>query len=257
MSTAAPDRAVVKPAAQPPDLRIYAHTTLLYWWPVWALAFVMALWTYLDNYHLVLVPEGTVVEAGQATAPEGTEIVGPLVHVARSRVPGVVFVLTLLVVIIFSNVSLRGPWALFTAASAVALLLFLSWAAWWESLIHWFRTLHVYINLGGYLLIGILLLVVWLLALFVFDRRTFLVFSVGQIRLHDELGEEEKAYDVTGLVFEKRQYDWFRWLVGFGAGDMVIRTGGSHPQVVELRNVIRVGKQLGLMEERLRSKDVV
>src|SRR6266508_764653 len=113
MSTVASERAVVKPAAQPPDLRIYAHTTLLYWWPVWALAFVMALWTYLDNYHLVLVPEGTAVDAGQATAPEGTEIYGPLVHVARSRVPGVVFVMTLLVIIIFSNVSLRGSWALF------------------------------------------------------------------------------------------------------------------------------------------------
>src|SRR5262249_23690367 len=114
MSTAAPERALVKPAVQPRDLRIYAHTTLLYWWPVWALAFVMALWTYLDNYPLVLVPEGTAVEAGRATAPEGSELSSPLVHVARSRVPGVVFVLTLLVVIVFSNVSLRGPWALFT-----------------------------------------------------------------------------------------------------------------------------------------------
>jgi hypothetical protein len=217
----------------------------------------MALWTYLDNYRMVLVPEGTAIEATQVTAQQGQTIESPLVHVARSKLPGVVFVLTLLGVVIFSHSWIRGPWALFLAATAAAVLLFISWVDWWGPLLHGFRVLQVYINLGGYLLIAVTLLGAWVAAIFVFDRRTYLIFSVGQIRLRDELGGEEKAYDTASIAFEKRRYDWFRWLVGFGAGDVVIRIGGAHPEVVELANVVRVGKRLHTLEERLRTKNVV
>lgn len=58
MSTATHEPVVPVRTRSLPDLRIYAHSSLFFWWPVWAVAFVMALWTYLDNYHLVLVPEG-------------------------------------------------------------------------------------------------------------------------------------------------------------------------------------------------------
>jgi hypothetical protein len=70
------------------------------------------------------------------------------------------------------------------------------------------------------------------------------------------LGQEEKAFDTSQVYFEKRPFDWFRRLVGFGAGDMMIRAGGAQPYVMELRNVVRVGSRLYQMEERLRTKDV-
>jgi hypothetical protein len=117
--------------------------------------------------------------------------------------------------------------------------------------------LRIHINLGGYLVISVVLFAVWALTLFVFDRRTYLIFSVGQIRVRDELGDQEKAFDTGNIAFEKRPYDWFRWLVGCGAGDMVNRVDGSHPQVIELANVVRVGKWLNEMEQRLRTRDVV
>jgi len=256
VSVTVPEKVVSKGPAPMPDLRIYSHSSLFFWWPVWAMALIVALWTYVDNYYMVLVPENAAVGAGKVVAPEGKALATPLVHVARSKVPGVLFVLTLLAVILFTHTWVRGVWALFFAASLAALVLLISWGAWWDPLLSWFKQLRVYINLGGYLVIGVPLLLAWLLTFFVFDRRTYMVFSVGQIRLRDRLGEEERAYDTSGVAFEKRPYDWFRRVIGFGAGDMVLRIGGPHPQIVELPNVVRVGKRLHVMEDRLRTKEV-
>jgi hypothetical protein len=257
MSTAAPDKPKVTATDSWPDLRIYMHSPLLYWWPVWAVGFLMALWTYLDNYHMVLVPETTVVEGNRLIVPEGGSLEGSSVHMAQSKVPGVVFVLTLLLVVVFSHVWLRGVWSLFIAACIAAAVFLASWLEGWDPLYRWFSMLRIHINLGGYLVISVVLFAVWVLTHFVFDRRTYLIFSVGQIRVRDELGDQEKAFDTGSIAFEKKPYDWFRWIVGCGAGDMVIRVGGSHPQVIELANVVRVGKWLNEMEQRLRTRDVV
>lgn len=257
MATATPEQALLSATAAPPDLKIYMHSPLLYWWPVWVVGFVMALWTWLDNTHMALVPENTVVEGNKLIAPEGKVLQAPSVHMARSKVPGVVFVLTLLMVVVCSHAWLRGIWALFIAAAVAAALFLAAWLDWWGPLYQWFRLLRVHINLGGYLVISVLLCVAWVLTVFVFDRRTYLIFSVGQVRVHDELGEQEKVFDTSSIVFEKKPYDWFRWLVGLGAGDMIIRTGGLQPQVIELTNVLHVGKWLQEMESRLRTRDVV
>jgi hypothetical protein len=257
MATATPEKPVPTSSEVPPDLKIYSHSPLLYWWPVWAVGFLMALWTWLDNYHMALVPENTVAQANQLIAPEGEILQGPSVHMARSKWPGVIFTLTLLLVVLLSHVWLRGPWALFIAASLAAAVFLGNWLDWWHPLYRWFRLLHVHINLGGYLVISAVLFIAWALAIFVFDRRTYMIFSVGQIRIRDELGDQEKVFDTHSIAFEKRPYDWFRWLVGCGAGDMILRAGGPNPQVIELSNVVRVGKWLHAMEARLRTRDVV
>src|SRR5262249_58453654 len=100
----------------PQELRVIMHTPVLYWWPLWVVGFLMALWTYFDNYHLVLVPEGTVVEANQLLVPEGGAVDAPLVHVARSKVPGALFVVTFGVVVGLNNGWMRGWRADFFAA---------------------------------------------------------------------------------------------------------------------------------------------
>lgn len=238
------------------DIRIYTHSPLLYWWPVWAVGLLMALWTYLGDYHMVLVPQGTRVQDNVLTAPVGEQLAVPRVHVARSPIPGAVFVLTLLLVVLFSNASLRGPWALFTAATLTALVLLLAWLDLWASLFRWVSLLRIHLNLGAYLAISLPLLLMWFLAVFVFDRRTYMVFSAGQIRIRDELGVGEKVFDAWNASFEKKQYDWFRRLAGWGAGDLVVRAGGVSREVFELPNVPRVGKWLKEIERRLKTRDV-
>jgi hypothetical protein len=88
---------------------------------------------------------------------------------------------------------------------------------------------------------------------FVVDRRRYFVFTPSQVRVHNEIGEEETAYDAQGVSFEKQPYDWFRRLVGFGAGDLRVRVGG---QWLEIPNVVRVGRRLGAIETLLRTRDV-
>jgi hypothetical protein len=239
------------------EFRLYAHSPLLYWWPVWAIGLAMALWTYLDHQHMALVPDETVLEGNRLIAPEGSELAPPTVYMSPSRIPGAVFVVTLLLVSVLGNVWLRGPWAMFAAACLVAGILLVSYLEAWDPLLRWLRLLHIHINLGGYLVISVVLLVAWVLTVFVFDRWTYMIFSAGQIRIRSEIGDAETAFDASSVTFEKKPYDYFRWLVGLGAGDLILRAGGPNGRIFELPNVVHVGRRLHLLEERLRIRDVV
>lgn len=255
-ATTVPGKVVTQGELLPRDLRIHGHSQLLYWWPVWLVGFLAAIWTWADGWQMVLVPSQAQVVNDQIMLPAGGSIYASLVHVARSPIPGAVFVTTLLAVAIFSHTWLRGIWALFAAACLVALIFLLSWMEWWNEIFSWLRGLRVYLNLAAYLVLSVPIFLTWFTAVFIFDRRIYLAFSLGQFRIRDELGDEEKSFDAGGVMFEKKPYDWFRWLVGFGAGDLVIRTGGPAPQVFEMPNVIRVGRWLGELEQRLRTRDV-
>jgi hypothetical protein len=248
---------MVSGPAQEEAIKIYSHSPILYWWPVWAVCFLMALWTYIDNYHAAFVPENTVVEGNQIIAPEGTALEAPVVHVARSRWPGVVFVFALLFAVYVSNASLRGPWALFGLAVLAALVLLFNWLDWWTPVYRSLSLLRLHLNLGAYLAIGVPLFLMWAVTVFLFDLRTYVVFTTGQVRVRDELGEAEKVYDTGSVSFEKEPYDWLRYVVGFGAGDLVVRVGGPQAQLYYLPNVIRVGAKMRRVEERLRTRDVV
>ncbi len=258
MSTATiPEEKRGQAGSPPPDLRIYSHSPILYWWPVWAVGLVMALWTYLDGSHMVLAPEGFAVVDGRLELPPGGEAVAVGVHVARSRIPGVVFVVTLLVEAVLSQAYLRGAWSLVIGVSVLAAAFLLGWLDLLQPLWRWMSLMSVYINLGGYLVLSTALFVVWALHVFILDRRLYLIVSMGQIRLRDELGDEEKVFDAGSVTFEKRPYDLFRWLVGIGAGDLVLRAGGPQGQHIELPNVVGVGACLHKVEQLLRMRDVV
>jgi hypothetical protein len=84
-----------------------------------------------------------------------------------------------------------------------------------------------------------------------------MVFTTGQVRIRHELGEAEKAYDTATVSFEKKPYDWLRFVVGLGAGDLLVRVGGPNPASYELPNVIRVGATRRLIEDRLRARKAV
>jgi hypothetical protein len=253
MTTATAVQPDSSPHRAPHEMRVYTHTGLLYWWPAWLVGFVMAAWTLIENRHMVLVPAGAVVEGNTLIVPQGESPLLTPVHMTASRIPGVVFVLTVLLVLAFGSGWMRG-WRAYTfTACAAAVLFLINWLEGWDDLARWTTYLQVHINLGGYLIFSIGLLGLWLFQVLVVDRRKFVVFSLSQVRVHNEIGEEEKAYDTIGIAFEKEQYDWFRRLIGFGAGDLRIRVGG---QWIEIRNVIHVSRKLDAIESLLRTKDV-
>ena len=113
------------------SVKIIGHSALFYWWPVWAVGFLMALLTYLDGNYMAVVPAGTVAEkARQVQGVEGPrdvlilpanrelpidETAGvpeqPVLRIARSNSLGAVFVTVLLLVILITNVRLSGVWS--------------------------------------------------------------------------------------------------------------------------------------------------
>ena len=56
----------------------------------------------------------------------------------------------------------------------------------------------------------------------------------------------------------KRRSDLFRhWLIGFGSGDLLVRTAGAHGQQFEMRNVLFVESKLQLIQDMLQTSEVV
>src|SRR4051812_46172317 len=66
--------AALPPAPPPPpppprlvernEVTIVGHSSLIYWWPVWAVGFLMAFLTWLDHTRMVTVPrESEIAEA--------------------------------------------------------------------------------------------------------------------------------------------------------------------------------------------------
>src|SRR6516164_2416037 len=121
------------------EIRVYSHSALFYWWPVWAVGFLMALLTLVDGERMVVVPADTkpvqnarveyvdhegkrvtaepkdvlIVEKGSLPKdPETDRPFEPHLLMAQSAKPGVLYAVVLLLIIVISNVPLRGLWSL-------------------------------------------------------------------------------------------------------------------------------------------------
>jgi hypothetical protein len=116
----------------------------------------------------------------------------------------------------------------------------------------------VYINAFGYVAISVPLLALWLVAVLFFDRKMYMVFTPGQLLVCQDIGSGEVAYDTMGMVVAKRRSDLFRhWLLGFGSGDLLVKTAGAHAQQIEMHNVLSVGHKLQLIQQMLQTREVV
>src|SRR6516162_2663114 len=255
------------------EVRIVAHSMLFYWWPVWAVGLLMAGLTWLDGHRLAIVPAGTQVVEGfdggreALVLPAGAHLPkdpatgkprDPTLRVAGRSGYGVVFFVVVLLVIFITNVPIRGLWSVVAVVTVLLGTIILALAGWWDDILEAAGHSHVYINAFGYLTISVPLLVLWLVVVLFFDRRTYMVFTPGQMRVHQEIGSGEVSYDTLGMVVEKRRSDLFRhWLLGFGSGDLLVKTGGTNAQQFEMHNVLFVGSKLQLIQQMLQTREVV
>ncbi len=274
------------------EIRLYSHSDIFYWWPVWTLGFFLAFLTYVNGGYMVVVPEGTMarrdwrveVAPGRIETREGLILPHsgpdrqfhldpapsvrpatpfpapeqPHVRMAHSQYLGTWFCLTLLIVFVSTHAPLRGLWE-WIAVLAIALIV--SVAAlygWWGTIMDWFRLLHVQINMAGYLFLSTWLFAIWAVTTFYFDRLTYIIFSVGQIRIRQAIGEGEKVYDATNMSLELQPNVLIRHrILGiYTAGDLIVRTGGAHPQILRWPNVLRVRSKLRRIEQLLQTREV-
>jgi hypothetical protein len=209
---------------------------LFYWWPVWAVGFLMAGLTWWDGQRLAIVPPETQAVEGfdggrdALVLPAGAHLPRdaatgkprePTLRVASHSGYGVVFVVVVLLVIFVTNVPIRGLWSVLVIITVLLGTVILALAGWWDDILEAAGRSHVFINAFGYLAISLPLLVLWLVVVLFFDSRTYMVFVPGQLRVHQEIGSGEAAFDTVGMVVAKRRSDMFRhWLFGFGSGDL-------------------------------------
>lgn len=212
---------------------IYGHSSLVYWWPVWLVCFVLA----------------------GATYSEGDQSGG--MAVSTTNVPGLVFVATLLAVAVSSTVILRGMVSVVAIVTLIAVAVALGWFGWWGPVLGFLGGLEIRINAAGYLCIGVPLFVAWVVVIGVYDRMHHVTFGQGQIRYVLEVGDGEVVMPAEGAVVEKKRSDAFRhWVLGLGAGDLMIRSGGPNSPTIELKNVLRIHRKLAVIDRLLREKSV-
>jgi hypothetical protein len=127
----------------------------------------------------------------------------------------------------------------------------------WDSILQWLGGLDVRMNAGGYLALAIPLAAIWIFTFFIYDRYTYLIVTPGQVTIRQAIGDGEVAVDTSSLMLEKKRNDFFRhWLLGFGAGDLHVKTGGAANLDLELSNVLLVGRKVALIQDKLREKQV-
>jgi hypothetical protein len=286
MSTATPQPAPAAPAP-PRDTRreiiIVSHSGLFYWWPVWAVGFLMALITIFGGDRMATIPakseeikkaksivvtkeDGrieTFENRSALVAPEHTDLTATQLHVSHSKNLGVIFCMVLLIVIGITNVPLRGLWSVIVIVFVVAMTIILALLPgnWLERLLEYFFILDVRINAAGYFMISAVLFVLWLLIFLLFDQQIYMIFSPGQMRVKLEIGDAETAYDTTGITIQKQRSDLFRhWILGLGSGDLIVhvpRAIGEHGRDIQMPNVLFLGRKVREIELLLRQRQVV
>src|SRR5579884_967646 len=179
------------------ELTIVSHSNLFYWWPVWAVGFLFALTSGCSGHIMAIVPEGSRARTGVEVRQEDdrlskTDVIlvdpgkdgkhglprdregnveQPRLKVSTNKNLGVIFAIILLLVIIITNVPLRGMWSLVVIMMVIMLSIIFYLADWWVRIVEAFHWLDVRINMGGYLLISGCLFVAWIITFVFFDRQ--------------------------------------------------------------------------------------
>jgi hypothetical protein len=301
MSTPNVPQPVPPGAAAPPvdatpefdEIRVYSHSPLFYWWPVWLFGFIFSLITLMDGDRLAILPEESLlvkekvgneirytayapphadhmdklVEPATAEQKQGLKRVSGLpdtdeaYHIKPRVSPrswmGPTFLFILILVVIITNVPLRGLWSLVVLIGFVVLALLISLFKWWDNILGALVSLHIFINMAGYLVLATVLFAAWLVATFIFDRRSYIIFTPGQIRVCEEIGSRERTYDTTGMTIEKHRDDWFRHIfLGFGTGDLSVRTAGADRHEILMPNVALIGFKIEPIQQLIRQRQI-
>jgi hypothetical protein len=269
------------------EIKLISHSTLFYWWPVWAFGFFLAVWTYVEGDRLVVAPANGKIQVDQkskvqtiykleyevkgafesdkesVTTPdlskEGAFQVKQVfpARVSRHAWLGSMFIVVLLLTIFITNVPLRGLWSFLSIMGIVVIALLFSVFHVWDDFYTILGGLHVHINMAGYVFIALAILVIWIVAVYIFDRRTYIIFTPGQVKVCEHIGASVRTYDTVGLTFEKQRDDLFRHIIlGFGSGDLIVRTAGAERAEIKIQNVLMIGSKIRDVENLLRERAV-
>lgn len=211
-------------------LRIYSHSSIFYWWPVWLVGYIMA---------LVTSWQGQQHQIGQTQT-----------WIHPSSNPGLLFFFVLFLVILITTFSVRGLASGMVILGASFGTLLLAYLGWWDEVFGWFGGLKIHLNLGAYFWFSTLMLVLWVVCVFAVDRASYWEIKPGQLTHHSTFGAGSRSYSAQGMGLEKYRADLFRhWLLGLGSGDLEIRTSGATREHIHVRNVLFVGLKVKVIKK--------
>jgi hypothetical protein len=220
-----------QPAAAVQQIRIYGHSNLLYWCPAWAVGFLFALLNAGQEQFLVTAP--------------GSQ---------PSSALGLTYVSILLLLIIFTNVRLRGINSVVVLLTVGFVSVTLAWFGWWDDIAKLIPYLSVHMNSGFYMVFSTGLLILWLMMFFVFDQLTYWRIRPGQMTEERLIGGGAESFDTNGLRFQKHRADFFRVILGLGAGDLRATTSGGSAAAIEIPNVLFVDHKVHAIEKLIAVK---
>src|SRR5436853_7404824 len=195
-------------AAPTPQVFVYGHSTLFYWWPAWAFGFLFAFF------------ENMAVDSNDQQA--------------MSRL-GLSYVALLLLLVIFTNVRLRGIYSVVTLLGLGFLIVLFAWLGWWDHIAKILPYLQVRMNTGFYLVFSTALLFVWMMMFFIFDRFTYWRIRPGQMTIEHLIGGGAESFDTNTLRFQKMSSALVRAVIGLGTGDLEVV--GIGPEPLRMTNV--------------------
>jgi hypothetical protein len=267
------------------EVIVVSHSDLFYWWPVWLVGFIMSALTGIHGVHAGFIagrPQVVEIDghikyddgkflpvknlpaiiSDRPENPFPTTSQGgedqhawPLMH--NSKNLGAIFCVTLLLVIVITNVHLRGLWSLIVIIIIVLGSIIFALGHVWETILAHWSHLAIHINMGAYLSFSLALFVIWLVNFVFFDRQRYVAITSGQVRLNLAIGQGETVFDTTGMVFQKQRSDLFRhWILGFGSGDLEIRPAGQKDPI-DLPNVLFVGHKVQEIQGLIKEKQIV
>ena len=219
-----------QPQGKPLEVKVYQHSMLFYWWPVWLLGFVMAAITWVGG--------------------EQVTVGGETMWFHPSRNVGVIYLTVTLFVLLVTHMTLRGALAMMMVTIAIAAAIIFAVLGWWDDLFSLESHLSIHMDLGFYLVVSTTLLVLWVAAFFIFDRVTCYVFRPGQMTEQSVFGGQSRTYDTRGMAIYRLRADPFRhWSLGFGSGDLHIATTGAERITMDLCNVMMVNDKLKAIQQ--------
>ncbi|MBM4071306.1 MAG: hypothetical protein FJ271_20565 [Planctomycetes bacterium] len=237
MSVAQLDSVVAAPprAAPPQEVVVYSRSSLFYWWPVWAIGYVLALVTYLQ---------------GEQTAFNEAVV---LMHPSKNL--GVIYTVVFLLVLLMTNVTVRGIASLTVIITVLALTFLFAYLDWWDNIFSAVSTLAIYMNMGFDIFFSTSVFILWASAFFLFDRMNYWRFRPGQLIHERVFGGGAQTYDTHGMSVAKLRDDLFRhWILGFGSGDLQIASTGARKEEFTVPNVLSIGSKLQVIQRLVSMK---
>ena len=211
------------------EIKVYTHSPILYWWPIWALGLVFG--------FVSLFVSG-----------EGTE--------AAARVQGQTFVFVLVFVIFSTTVKLRGANSVILGLILLIGGILLATANLSGPIASFIGGLDIRMSPAFYWFVGISVFIMWAVMIFGFDKVKYYEIAPGQVRERVFWGSGDRAESGANARCKYLKDDFLRHrmlgLVVTGDIEITLATG----EVWRLHNVLFAKEKANRINELIVTRPV-